>query len=86
MKLVALVAHIAKKYGATSSQIAISWILHQDESFVPIPGTKRISYLEENSASVDLNLDDDDIEELNSIFGQTSGPRYGAKAMAMVER
>jgi aryl-alcohol dehydrogenase-like predicted oxidoreductase len=86
MRLVALVEHIAKKYGATSSQIAIAWILHQDQSFVPIPGTKRITYLEENSASVDLDLDKDDIEELNSIFEKTAGPRYEAKNMAMVER
>ena len=86
MRLVALVQDIAKKYDATSSQIAIAWILQQDQSYVPIPGTKRISYLEENSAAVDLNLDKDDIEELNSIFEKTSGPRYEAKNMAMVER
>jgi aryl-alcohol dehydrogenase-like predicted oxidoreductase len=86
MRLVALVEEIAKKYGVTSSQIAIAWILQQDQSFVPIPGTKRISYLEENSASVDVNLDKGDVEELNSIFEKTSGPRYEAKNMALVER
>jgi aryl-alcohol dehydrogenase-like predicted oxidoreductase len=86
MQLVALVQDIAKNYGATPSQIALAWILQKDESFVPIPGTKRISYLEENSASVNITLNDGDVEALNSIFAQTSGPRYEAKAMAMVER
>ncbi|MBS1989316.1 MAG: aldo/keto reductase [Cyanobacteria bacterium SZAS LIN-3] len=86
IKLVKLVQEIAKKYGATPSQVALAWILRQDESFVPIPGTKRLTYLEENSASVDLELDQADVEELNGIFARTSGPRYEPKNMAMIER
>jgi len=86
MRLVALVNEIAKKYGVTASQIALAWILHQDQSFVPIPGTKRLSYLEENCASVDVSLDLDDLDKLDSIFKKTSGPRYEAKNMALVER
>ena len=86
MKLVALVQSIAKKYGSTPSQIALAWILEQDGSFVPIPGTKRLSYLEENAAAGQIALDKNDVEELNSIFEQTAGPRYGEKGMAMVER
>jgi len=86
MKLVRLVEEIGRKNGATPSQVAIAWILKQDPSYVPIPGTKRLTYLEENSAAADLDLPPDDIEELNSIFARTSGPRYEPKNMAMVER
>lgn len=86
IQLVKLVQEIAKKYGATPSQVALAWILRQDESFVPIPGTKRLTYLEENSASVELELAQADVEELNSIFARTSGPRYEPKNMAMIER
>ena len=86
MKLVRLVEEIGRKNGATPSQVAIAWILKQDPSFVPIPGTKRLTYLEENSAAADLELPADDIEELNGIFARTSGPRYEPKNMAMVER
>ncbi|MBS2010659.1 MAG: aldo/keto reductase [Cyanobacteria bacterium SZAS TMP-1] len=86
MQLVKLVQEIAKKYGATPSQVALAWILRQDESFVPIPGTKRLTYLEENSAAVELELAQADVEELNGIFAKTSGPRYEPKNMAMIER
>jgi len=86
MQLVRLVEEIARKNGSTPSQVAIAWILHKDPSYVPIPGTKRLTYLEENSASADLELSPADMEELNGLFARTSGPRYEPKNMAMVER
>ena len=86
MKLVGLVKAIAKKHSASPSQIALAWILAQDPGFVPIPGTKRIAYLEENAESVDLELDKNDLDELSSIFETVSGPRYSESNMALIER
>ncbi|MBU6450463.1 MAG: aldo/keto reductase [Cyanobacteria bacterium REEB67] len=86
MQLVALVKSIARKYEATPSQVALAWILEKSPGFVPIPGTKRLKYLEENAAAVDLYLDKPDVEELNSIFEKTAGPRYQKNMMALVER
>jgi aryl-alcohol dehydrogenase-like predicted oxidoreductase len=86
LKLVDIVAEVAKKHEATPAQVAIAWTLHQGSDVAPIPGTKRIKYLEENCAAADLKLDKDDLEMLASIAEKMSGDRYDERGLAMVER
>ena len=86
LRLVDIVNEVAKKYEATAAQVAIAWTLHQGEDIVPIPGTKRIKYLDENCASVNLHLDKDDLEKLSEIAKRMSGERYDAPGLAMIER
>ena len=83
---VAVVKEIAAKHGVTPAQVALAWVLAQGDNVVPIPGTKRVHYLEENAAARDLTLDPDDLTRLGAIAKQTAGPRYGAEMMALVER
>jgi aryl-alcohol dehydrogenase-like predicted oxidoreductase len=83
---VAVVKEIAAKHGVTPAQVALAWVLAQGDNVVPIPGTKRVHYLEENAAARDLTLDPDDLTTLGAIAKQTAGPRYGAEMMALVER
>jgi len=85
-RIIASVEKVAKKHGATPAQVAIAWTLHQGEGVVPIPGTKRIRYLEENCAATTLVLSSADLEELNSLAHGTLGERYGTAMMAQVER
>ena len=79
---------IAEAKGEKPGQIALAWILGKGDDIVPIPGAKRRSYLEENVASAGIRLDADDISSLVSTLAPdaVSGPRYGARQMAMVER
>ncbi len=86
LQLVEVVNRIGKKYGATAAQVAIAWTLHQGENIVPIPGTKRLKYIEENANAWKIHLDKNDLEELNSLAQQTSGDRYEPAMMASVER
>lgn len=84
LELVEVVQNIAKKHQATPAQIAITWCLHQTENLVPIPGTKRISYLEENAASASVNLDSSDLKILDSLALKTSGDRYDTVQLSRV--
>jgi aryl-alcohol dehydrogenase-like predicted oxidoreductase len=78
LELVAQVEEIASEKGITSSQLAIAWVLAQGDDIVPIPGTKRVKYLEENAAAVDVVLSRDDLQRLEDAFpkGATAGDRY----------
>jgi aryl-alcohol dehydrogenase-like predicted oxidoreductase len=86
LRLVEEVKEIARKHDATPAQIAIAWTLHQGEDVVPIPGTKRIKYLEENCRSAKLVLDKYDLESLAALAERVSGQRYDARGLAMIER
>jgi aryl-alcohol dehydrogenase-like predicted oxidoreductase len=77
---------VADKYGATPSQVAIAWILHQATNVVPIPGTKRVRYLEENTISFRLDLEDEDLEALDVLAKKTAGARYNEPMLAMIDR
>ena len=74
--------------GCTPVQLALAWLLHQGEDVVPIPGTKREQYLEENAAAVDVELTPEQLQELDEAVprGAVSGDRYPAESMATVER
>ncbi|HEY9753900.1 MAG TPA: aldo/keto reductase [Oculatellaceae cyanobacterium] len=86
LKLVDIVSEVAKKYEATPAQVAIAWTLHQGQDVAPIPGTKRIKYLEENCAAADLKLDKSDLEILATIAEKMSGARYDERGLSMIER
>lgn len=84
LELVQEVERIARKHSATAAQVAIAWTLHQGAHIVPIPGTKRISFLEENAAASTLKLDNEDIDHLNSLAQKTSGDRYEESQLSKV--
>ncbi len=86
LELVEKVKSIGKAHEATPAQVAIAWLLSQGEDIAPIPGTKRISYLEENVGAAKVKLSPNDINELNELYARVSGPRYEEKMMSMVER
>jgi aryl-alcohol dehydrogenase-like predicted oxidoreductase len=75
---------IAATKNATPAQIAIAWLLAQGEDVIPIPGTKRRKYLEQNCAALDVKLSPDEIEQLKSAFplNVTAGTRYPEKQLA----
>ena len=74
--LVAAVRELAERKGAAPGQVAIAWVLAQGPDIVPIPGTKRLRYLEENVAAADVELDTDDLAWLDANVGTPSGDRY----------
>ena len=88
VKAAQTVRGIAEALDAKPGQIALAWLLHRGDDIVPIPGTKRRKYLEENVAAAAVALDDAQIEALDEALapGKVSGPRYGEKMMAMVDR
>jgi aryl-alcohol dehydrogenase-like predicted oxidoreductase len=79
LALVARIREIADAKGATPGQLALAWVLAQGDDVVPIPGTKRVRYLEENVAAADLRLDEDDLRALEEAVprGAAVGDRYG---------
>jgi aryl-alcohol dehydrogenase-like predicted oxidoreductase len=81
--LVAVVTDVAAAVGATAAQVALAWVLARGPDLVPIPGTKRRRYLEENAASDDLALPDDTVARLDEAFapGAAAGARYPERAM-----
>jgi aryl-alcohol dehydrogenase-like predicted oxidoreductase len=86
MALVDVVKEIARAKGAAPGQIALAWLLGQGEDIAPIPGTKRLKYLEENAGSANISLSPDDLARLDALAPQTAGPRYSESGMSMVER
>jgi aryl-alcohol dehydrogenase-like predicted oxidoreductase len=88
LEIVEHVKRIAARHGATPGQVALAWILHQGKDIVPIPGTKRVRYLEENARAADLALPDTAWDELEQALAAhpVSGGRYDDAGMAMIER
>jgi aryl-alcohol dehydrogenase-like predicted oxidoreductase len=88
MNAVEIVRNIAEAIGAKPSQVALAGCWAKAISIVPIPGTKRRVYLEENAGAVDLKLNDDDVARLEAALRpeSVSGPRYNEKLMAWVDR
>ena len=74
-RLVEAVREVADRRGATPGQVALAWLLAQDEAVIPIPGTKRLAYLEENAAAADLDLTKEDLAELDALPAAVGG-RY----------
>ena len=83
-----VVRALATRKGATPGQLALAWLLHKGDDIVPIPGTKRRSYLEENVAAAALSLSRAEASELDAALppGSVAGPRYDAERMKTVDR
>ena len=88
LQLVAEVEAMAKDKGVTSGQLALAWVLAQGDDIVPIPGTKRRSYLEENIDALKVELSAADLARLDEIMapGAASGTRYAAPQMQALNR
>ena len=82
MRAVDALRVIADAHGATPAQVALAWVLAQGEDIVPIPGTKRVKYLEQNAAAADLALTADDLAALDGF--QAVGARYPEAMMRYV--
>jgi aryl-alcohol dehydrogenase-like predicted oxidoreductase len=86
MRAAAAVGEVARELGATSGQVALAWVLAQGPDVVPIPGTKRRKYLEENTAAADLRLDPGQLARLTDALPPAAGPRYSEQMMSYVDR
>jgi aryl-alcohol dehydrogenase-like predicted oxidoreductase len=76
LDLVAKVEELAQEKGVTAGQLALAWVLAQDERIVPIPGTKRVAYLEENVAAADVELTPEDLRRIADALPEAAGARY----------
>jgi aryl-alcohol dehydrogenase-like predicted oxidoreductase len=81
-ELAAKVRELAEEKGITSGQLALAWVLAQGEDIVPIPGTKRVAYLEENWGATDVELTGDDLERIEAELPEVAGERYDRSGMA----
>jgi aryl-alcohol dehydrogenase-like predicted oxidoreductase len=88
MRAAATVRDVAAKKHATPGQIAIAWLLHKGHDIVPIPGTKRRRYLEENVAAAAVSLEASEMDALDAALApeKIAGPRYSAANMATIDR
>jgi aryl-alcohol dehydrogenase-like predicted oxidoreductase len=88
MRAAAAVRDLAARKEVTAGQIALAWLLHKGEDIVPIPGTKRRRYLEENVAAASVRLAPGEMTALDAALApdKVAGPRYAEKAMAQVDR
>lgn len=88
LDLVDRVEKLAKEKGCKASQLALAWVLAQDKDVVPIPGTKRRTYLEENVGALNVHLTADDLQRIAEVMphGAATGLRYPETMMKMVGR
>ena len=88
LKLAGAVKALAEQKGCTPAQLALAWVLAQGEDIVPIPGTKRVKYLEDNLEAANVRLDDEERNEIETACGQFEvvGQRYPAGMMSMLNR
>ncbi len=87
LALVGRLQNMAAQKGVTPAQLALAWVLHKGDDIVPIPGTRRSKYLQENIAATALHLDESEIASLESIFtaGAVKGNRYPDAGMAGID-
>ena len=88
LELVDRVSELARQKRCTSSQLALAWVLAQGDDIVPIPGTKRRKYLEDNIGAADINLTPADLQRIEQAFPahEVQGPRYPEAMMSSVNR
>jgi aryl-alcohol dehydrogenase-like predicted oxidoreductase len=86
LEIVRSIEQIAEKKGVTSAQLALAWVLAKGDDIVPIPGTKRRTYLEQNAAAVDVELSPEDLDEILDVApkGVAAGDRYPPEHMARI--
>ncbi len=87
LELVRAIESMAKEKGCTASQLALAWVLAQGGDIVPIPGTKRIKYVDENGGAVNVKLTPDDLKKIDQILppGKAAGGRYPEAGMKTVQ-
>jgi len=87
-KLVHEFAALAKTLACTAAQLALAWVLHKGDTIIPIPGTKRIKYLEENAGAADIILEKKDIDRIEDLLKAypAAGQRYDPGNMGLVDR
>ena len=88
LRVVDRINEIAAQKRCQPSQLALAWLLAQGPDIVPIPGTKRRTYLEENLAAIDIRLTPEELKRINEAApqGVASGPRYNESMMTRVNR
>ena len=84
LELAAKVEQLADQKGVTPAQLALAWVLAQGDDIVPIPGTKRRSYLEQNAGALEVELTDEDLERIDAEIPAAQGDRYDAQGMTAV--
>jgi aryl-alcohol dehydrogenase-like predicted oxidoreductase len=84
LELARKIAEIASEKDVTPAQLAIAWVLAQGEDIVPIPGTKRRQYLEQNAGAADVQLTDEDLRRIEAELPAVAGDRYDETGMASV--
>jgi aryl-alcohol dehydrogenase-like predicted oxidoreductase len=88
LRLVEALSGVARGRGCTRGQLALAWLLAKGNDVAPIPGTKRVRYLEENAAAADVELEASEVEELDSLFApaNVAGDRYAPELMRLLDR
>ncbi|MFF7468525.1 aldo/keto reductase [Streptomyces sp. NPDC008092] len=84
LRLAAKVKEIAAEKDVTPAQLALAWVLAQGDGIVPIPGTKRVGYLEQNAAAVDVELTKEDLARIEAEVPRAAGERYDEAGMRSV--
>jgi aryl-alcohol dehydrogenase-like predicted oxidoreductase len=84
LELAERVKELAEEKGVTAGQLALAWVLHRGPHFVPIPGTKRVRYLEENLAAADIELSDEEVQRITDAVPAAAGERYDEQGMRSV--
>jgi aryl-alcohol dehydrogenase-like predicted oxidoreductase len=84
-QLAGRVREMAAERQITPGQLALAWVLHRGEHIVPIPGTKRVRYLEENLAAADVRLTEQEVEQIAEAVGEAAGERYPEAVMRSVD-
>jgi aryl-alcohol dehydrogenase-like predicted oxidoreductase len=84
LKLASKVKEIAEEKGVTPAQLALAWVLARGDDLVPIPGTKRRKYLEDNAAAVEVELSDEDLKRIDEQLPPVAGERYDEAGMKAV--
>jgi aryl-alcohol dehydrogenase-like predicted oxidoreductase len=86
IELAGRVADLAAEKGIAPAQLALAWVLAQGDDIVPIPGTKRRSYLEQNAGALDVELSGEDLVRIGDAIGEPAGPRYDESGMQSINR
>jgi aryl-alcohol dehydrogenase-like predicted oxidoreductase len=88
LRMVDRLSAMAREKGCTAAQLALGWVIAQGDDIVPIPGTKKRKYIEENAGAVSLALSASDISKINEMFpkGGAAGDRYSPQTMALIDR
>ncbi|HEU4678869.1 MAG TPA: aldo/keto reductase [Terrimicrobiaceae bacterium] len=88
LRLASHVKNLAERKGCSPAQLALAWVLAQGEDVIPIPGTKRVRYLEDNMGALNVHLNADELTQIDNLFppGIAEGDRYSEAGMALVNR